>query len=268
MHVMLTDETNMRPTHDAKFFVYGGLLFPIERLVDLDEDIQAIREAAGYQPEDELKFETHARPDHVSIEAARRAKSQVVDLCLRLDCKFVAHIILHDIIRNQDQDEQLRSAANYVIGRYNYYLQQIGDHGICVVDNLPVRAQFQYLAEKFCHGLIIPQRDPVRLDRIKMFAASCINASHAMSALDIVLGAFRYCINSPRNPQAAREMIPQVVRIMWHRYDPQTDTYYTAGMGLIVRPPLDGIRVPAYRQEYDQFFEHINALLDEPGPGS
>lgn len=266
MHILLTDETNMRPTPEAKFFIYGGLLFPIERLLGLDIGIGRIREEAGYKPEDELKFDTRARPPHVSFDAATTAKKKVVELCLASDCKFIAHIILHEVIRNQDQDEQVKSAANYVIGRYNYYLGQVGDYGICVVDNLPVGSQFRYLSEKFCLGLAVPNNRFVSLDRIKMFAASCINGSHAMSAVDIVLGSFRYCINNPRKPDIAREMILKVLQMMWHRYEPETDTYHVAGMGLITRPPVNEIRHEPYRKEYDQLFDHINGLLFDAGP--
>lgn len=232
MHIMLTDETNMSPTSDVRFFAYGGLLFPIEQLVHLDEGVQTIRKKAGYHPEDELKFDTRARPDHITIETATEAKKQIINLCLDLECKFIAYIILHDIIEQEKQKQWLKDAVNHVIARYNYYLHQINDYGICIIDNPPIRAPFQYAAEKFSYGLGVPGKTPIPLDKIKMFAFSCINASNAMSALDIVLGSFRYCINNPRNPEAAQKMIPHVLRIMWHHYDPATDTYDTANVKL------------------------------------
>jgi hypothetical protein len=268
VQLFLTDETNLQPSADAKFFAYGGLIVPLERLVELDCGIQAIRTAHGYRPEDELKFDTRARPQHVEIGQTTEAKRLVVELSASLDCKFIVHVILHDIIRNQPPDQRVQRAADYVLGRFNYYLTEIGDYGVCVVDNLPVTAQFRYLAERFSLGLDIQGERRVSLDRIKLFAATCVNASHAHSAIDIILGSFRYCINNPRNVEVARAMMLQVVKMMWHWYDPTTDTYHVGGRGMIERPPLDQIRVAAYRQEYEALHEDINALLreaDAPG---
>jgi len=52
MFILLTDETNTQPTDDIKFFAYGGLFFPIEKLPDLHTEIETIRKEAGYGPED------------------------------------------------------------------------------------------------------------------------------------------------------------------------------------------------------------------------
>ncbi len=54
------------------------------------------------------------------------------------------------------------------------------------------------------------------LDRIKLLTSTCTNASHASSAMDVTLGAFRYCINQPKNLPAARAMMAKVVRLIWH----------------------------------------------------
>ncbi len=263
MQLFLTDETNLQPTDDARFFVYGGLIIPFDRFLELDRGIQTIRATHSYRPGDELKFDTRSRPEHVTIGDATAAKREVVELALSLDCKFIAHIILHDIVRNQDPDYRVQSAADFVLGRFNYYLREIGDHGIVVVDNLPVHAQFRYLSERFCHGLDLQSERRVALDRIRLFAASCSTASLVHSAIDIVLGSFRYCINNPRNPQVAREMMLNVVRMMWHRYEAATDTYYVADRGLITRPRLNNIRFEAYRREYESLFRHLNELLGE-----
>src|SRR5688572_27755318 len=103
MQLLLTDETNLQPSADAKFFVYGGLIVPLERLVELDRGVDEIRKQNGFKPEDELKFDTRSRPLYVSQQQATEAKRRVVDLSLSLDCKFIVHIILHDIVRNQSQ---------------------------------------------------------------------------------------------------------------------------------------------------------------------
>jgi len=258
LHIILTDETNRRPSRDIKFFIYGGLIFPINIINTLHNEIKAIREQAGYRPGDEFKFDTHSRPDYVSRDSATEAKNKVLELCRELDCRFIVHIILHRIIENQDPDQQVQWAADYVIGRYNEYLNEVDDDGICIVDNLPNRCEFRYLSDKFATGLILDTGITLSLDRIKLFASTCIGASHAASAMDIVLGSFRYCINNPRNVTAARRMLRQVIPMMWHKR--VGNNLSVRGKGLILRPEISQIQVVEYREEYESLIEHLREL--------
>jgi hypothetical protein len=261
MHLMLTDETNQQPATNVKFFVYGGLIFPVDRLVELHDAIEKIRQDAGYSPEDEFKFDTRSRPEHVSVEASRDAKRAVVDLCSSVGCKFIVHIILHAIIAKQDFNQQVRWAADYVIGRYNKFLnEEVKDNGICIVDNLPQGAEFGYLTTKFACGLVLPDGSKVQLDRIKLFASTRCGASHACSAMDIVLGSFRYAINNPKNVDAAREMFKKVSQMMWAIQ--KDDIAYVRDRGLIFRPPLESIRAPQYKAEYQELVKHLAGLAN------
>ncbi|ADU63594.1 MAG: hypothetical protein KUA35_16685 [Pseudodesulfovibrio sp.] len=262
MQIMLTDETNRRPSERNKFFIYGGIVMPVEALSGLDEGINEIRERAGYKSTDILKFDTNARPEQVSIADCTEAKRQVIALCNELECKFIVHIILHAIIRNQDQDQHVKWAADFVIGRYNKFLRLMNEDGICVIDNLPNMGQWQYLGEKFCTGLHLPNGNR-QLDRIKLFSATCVEASHANSAMDIVLGSFRYCVNDPQNREAAREMLNSVVPLVWTKTLPD-GTKTGSGRGLIFRPPINEIRVDSYRQEYQTLIDNLNTLQNEP----
>jgi len=261
MQILLTDETNRQPSRDAKFFVYGGLVLTTEALSTLHAEIEEIRRTAGYRPDDELKFDTRARPAHVTIEEATEAKRQVIESAKRSGCIFIVHVILHDIIANQDPDQQVQWAADYVIGRFNQYLTEVSDDGICIVDNLPNRAELRYLSQKFAHGLTLDTGTCITLDRIKLFASTCIGASHANSVMDIVLGAFRYCINNPRNPYAAREMFGSVASMMWRRR--VGEALKVRGRGLILRPEIADIRFEKYRREYETLIEHLGNLLGE-----
>ena len=260
MQIMFTDETNQQPSRDGRFFVYGGLLFPVENLGVIHEDIERIRDDAGYRPTDVLKFDTRSRPDRVSRQQATEAKQRIIALCSDLGCKFIVHIILHDIIRNQDPVQQVRWAADYVIGRYNQYLEEIDDVGVCIVDNLPNGTEFQYLVDKFTVGLNLPDHRSASLDRIKLFASTRIGASHAHSAMDIVLGSFRYVINNPRNLDAASAMIKQVAKMMWAHE--RNGVRYIRERGLIIRPPLDSIRSSRYRTEYEDLLKRLDELTN------
>lgn len=259
MHILLTDETNLSPAVDAEFFVYGGLLFRAEVLPEIDAGIARIRNHAGYRPQDELKFETRSRPQQVSIDAARKAKQDVVELCIKNGCRFIACVVLHKIAQNEAQETLVRRGANHVIGRFNSFLTSVDDFGICVVDRLPSTSEYRYLTNKFTQGLDLDGGAFVALDRIKLFAASCINASHVASAMDIVLGAFRYSINAPKNRDSAKTMMSNVMQMIWHSR--KGDNIHALEKGLIFRPKR--ITVKKYEARYSLLLDHINELIKD-----
>ena len=53
-YLLFTDETNQQPSRDAKFFIYGGIFFSSDKLMDLHELVEEARLNNNYLPEDEL----------------------------------------------------------------------------------------------------------------------------------------------------------------------------------------------------------------------
>ena len=235
---------------------------PVDRLEILNCEIEKIRTKAGYKPEDEFKFDTRSRPKQVSFEASTEAKNEVLGLCQKTGCKFIVHIILHEIIKNQNFDQQAYWAADYVFGRFNRYLNnEVHDTGICVIDNIPTKSQYKYLCEKFAKGLVFYNGRSLKLKKIIMFATSCVGASHANSAMDIVLGSFRYCINNPKNTDAAKNMMGKVVDLLWHKKE--GEKIYATERGLIIRPPIHKIEHEPHKLKYKELIDHINFLLQK-----
>lgn len=257
MHILFTDETNTVETENVKFFVYGGLMFPIDSLAKLDGDIRIIRATNGYKPSDELKFATFCRPKHVSQEKANLAKEAVIDACIKRGCRFIALVVLHAIAKSQTKDTLIKWGASHVLGRFNYFLTQMNDWGIVVVDRLPIVGDYRYLTEKFCEGLEFDDGSRVALDHIKLYASTCSNASHASSAMDIVLGCFRYCINNPQNVDLAKKLMAKVTQLMWH--ERHGDQIIALERGLVFRPK--NVIVQEYKLEYQKLVEHINSLI-------
>lgn len=256
MYIMFTDETNREPSSDGKFFIYGGLFFRVEQLNKLHEEINNIRSNAGYGSNDEFKFNTHSRPKNVEQAKFNSAKEKVLELCSTLECKFIVYVILHDIIKRRTNDQKIEWAADHVIGRYNKYLESVSEAGICVVDNPPITSQWKYLSDKFTKGLSVHEQ-PVPLDKIKLFTASCINASHASSAMDIVLGAFRYSINNPNNKDLAKKLMKKLFGMMWHTVEQGKPIFDEKG--LVLRPKH--VINPTYGEEYKKLINHICDLL-------
>jgi hypothetical protein len=257
--ILFTDETNLTADASAKFFAYGGLVLDAERLPVLHSRVEEIRRKAGYRPGDELKFDTRARPERVSIDACTTAKREVIQACIALHARFIVYVFLHAIGKNKAATELVRWGANHVIGRFNYFCTVTNSFGAVVIDRLPAGSEYAYLTDKFSKGLEFPEDAPVGLDRIHLFAASTIGASHACSATDIVLGSFRYCINDPKNLAAAKEMMANVTRLLWH--ERRGDEILAVGRGLIFAPKT--VKWPPYKAEYDELVTHINVLIAE-----
>lgn len=158
------------------------------------------------------------------------------------------------LLKIRTPKEKITMAADSVIGRFNYFLTGEGADGICIVDNLPEKAQWNYLSEKFQNGLSLPEEARfVPLERIQLFGATCINASHVNSAMDIILGAFRYSINNPKNRDAASLMMKKVASMMWGRGE------HLREYGFILRPKE--IQKPYYKAEYETLVAHLNSLI-------
>jgi hypothetical protein len=263
MQLLLTDETNLTPSGKAEFFVTGGLVFPVEGLSALHAEISRIRMDCGYKPKDHLKFNTHARPSHVSQAKCTLAKNAVIDACARLKCRFIAYVVLHKIVGKNEK--YIQWGLDAVIRSFDLYLQEKGENGIVIFDRPPIPKPHEYFIEKFSEGLKFPGTGGrVDLDRIKLFGSSCSNASHGSAAVDIVLGSFRYAINE-RNKPAAGLLMKKVVPMMWGERDGAD--YNVNEKGLILRPMLPKITVTNYRKKYDDLLEYVNKLVaDLPIP--
>jgi len=257
VHLLLTDETNLNATTQARFFVYGGLFIDTESLPALTARINTIRKTAGYKPADEFKFDTRSRPPQVTVQGAKEAKRETISACQETGCQFIASLVLHDIAKKKSQAALIEWGMNTVISQFHQYLAQRDTHGIVTVDRLTNHSEYQLLAKRFTTGLELQKATTLRLERVHLFSATCNNASHASSALDIVLGAFRYCINDTRGTAAAKEMMNTVVPLLWHERD--GDNILALERGLVFRPKA--VRVPAYQKAYDDLLDHINTLL-------
>ena len=257
MHLLLTDETNAVPSDKAKFFVYGGLIVDFGALPTLHDRVATTRAKYGYGPGDLLKFDTNARPKNVPLEAATAAKNEVIGACIETGCKFIAYVVLHAIAKTRPAAELVAWGANCVIGKFNYFLHVANSHGVIAMDRFPAGNDYSYLTDKFCRGLTFQGEETVALDRVNLFSSTCINASHVSSAMDIVLGAFRYCINQPTNVEAAKAMMANICRLIWCTRE--GDTLMPFDRGLIFRPKA--VSVDKYKAEYDALLQSINALI-------
>jgi hypothetical protein len=81
---------------------------------------------------------------------------------------------------------------------------------------------------------------------------------HLCSVADILLGAFRYCVNEPENEEAGKAMFPTLMEMMWKRTH-AGQTYVNEG-GLVFRP--QEVQVAKYKAEYDGLATRLQGYLD------
>lgn len=254
MYILATDETNIEPSLEGKFFIYGGIIFKSDKLSSLDAAVREIRAAAGYKEGDLFKFDTHLRPSHVTKKNFDRAKSKILELCENNKVNFIAYLIHHKIIA---EEIKLESAINHLTSGFNKFLEEKNSWGFCVYDRMPhINKQFGLIRENFTKGLKFKNDKRIRLEKILLHSVSCAGASNISSATDIVLGSFRYCINKPRSRPIAKYMIKKISNMVWG--DRKGKTIYCIGKGIILRPLKPR---PAYKKDYDDLIAHINSLL-------
>jgi hypothetical protein len=256
-YLLFTDETNQQPAADAKFFIYGGVFFPTDKLKDVHNLVEEVREINNYRPKDEFKFDTRSRPNYISQDQHKAAKNAVLDGCMQLGVNFVACLVLHNISAKHTLKTLISWGANSVFFAFERFLQEENATGIAIVDRLPFSSSFQFLQEKFQLGLTFPRGENRKLERIHLFGFSCIGASNACSAIDIILGAFRYCINKRERIQVACDMLPKIIRMMWHRRE--NNDVKIREYGLLFRPKE--VRRADYKREYDELTLHLANIL-------
>ncbi len=94
-----------------------------------------------------------------------------------------------------------------------------------------------------------------------MYSVTSISCSHLCSVCDIVLGAFRYCVNSVPPSEVAKGIYPTVRRLFLH---PTGEPEKIENWGLFLRPK--DVKVKSYADEYTQLRTHLTALEGPPPP--
>ena len=131
-------------------------------------------------------------------------------------------------------------------------------HGYAVLDKIPVEHPYRYLKEKFQVGNTFPDGSTIRLDRVLGFGHAVDGSSHMCSVSDILLGAFRYCVNEADNKDAGKAMFPVLMSMMWKG---QRDGKTTVGdYGLCFRPAT--VKEAKHQAEYDALATRLQGYLD------
>lgn len=176
-------------------------------------------------------------------------------MCLSFDIKFIAYAVHHEIAGKQ-RDRKWLYALKTVFCGYDLFLQRCEAYGICLVDHFPDclktlgRINRDGIDPKF-HGGNMKRK----LDQIICYGAISIETTHLASIADIVLGAFRYCVNQSKNDELSAILYKKVRPLL---VSPSKDPTMVEGWGLFLSPK--NIKVPEYQLAYQELRNRLLSL--------
>jgi len=259
MYILLLDETNVESTKINNFFIYGGIFLPLEIVPVLHNKIIEIRKKAGFQPTDFLKFETHSKPPSVISAAFSQAKDELINACIDNKVLFITYIVHHNIAKKHTLEKKIQWASNEIIAQFDLFLQIQHDKGFVIFDSLPFKGSFRYIANLFNVGITTATSNTPHIPiNIVSYSMSTTGASHLVSATDIILGAFRYCVNVSEESVQAKKMFPNILKLMYGNVDKEGEKN-VIDYGLLIRPH----RNVAYQKEYGELVSKLNSFLQK-----
>lgn len=255
MFVFVGDESNVTQSRQARFFIYGGLIIATDKCLEAANKIKDIRTRYKFTPDAEFKFDTRSRPNGLSIAQFSQAKNEVLEACKELEVRFMAYAVHHSIASTRRVHIWL-GALNTLLCQFDLFLQREKSHGICLVDRfendlgLLKRIHQQGVEPKFWGG-----RLPHRLENIWCYSTINIGTTHLASMVDIVLGAFRYCVNETVKMKSVVEVYNKVRPLILCEPGNLSNV---KEWGLFLRPKE--VKAASYKQDYDALLQHLESL--------
>jgi hypothetical protein len=256
MFVFIGDETNVTQSRKARFFIYGGLIIAADRALETSNKVASIRAKWGFAPEDELKFDSRSKPGHLSNDEFAQAKNEIVEVCHKLEAKFMAYAVHHSIASTTPKAQVWLRALNTLLCAFDLFLQRENSHGICLVDrfqsDLSVLGTIhkQGVDPKFWGGEL-----PHRLENVWCYGTVSIDTTHLVSMVDVVLGAFRYCVNETGRTAVPLQLYRRLRPLMV--CEPGNPSQVEE-WGLFLRPKE--IKAAVYEQDYEALRERLRSL--------
>jgi hypothetical protein len=248
MYLLYSDETNVEPSN--KFFIYVGVSIPAASAAQLSADVEGLRTAYGYQPNDLLKFNVREKPPQVSPEWHRDIKRRVIEAAASHGAVLFGSFALHQIAK--DKADARRYGINLVSFHFDCYLNRVNDYGLVLIDRFQDDALSRFLREKLAVGLVgMPYSETLRMERILGWHLASIGSSHFCSVVDIITGALRYAINSRTEPTAS-VLLAQLAPLML-----RTSTDKVDELSLCFSPKT--IKHEKYLEEYTALAEYLGS---------
>ena len=259
VYLLYTEETSMRRDPKSRFFIYGGMFFPFDALDGLHALVQQVRDDNGFRDADELKFSAKSRPKHIPKEQHVAARRNVLNGCQQLGVRLITAVVLPGIAKGRPPGELVGRGSNSVLGAFEDFLEEENGTGICIFGHLPFTQPYKYLKTRFQSGVTSDDGANRRLERVQLFSLSSMGASNVTSAVDIVIGSLKFCLNEKEPSETCRSMPPGLLGMIWHKKE--GDSIQLRGYGLRFSPAE--VKIPAYQQQYDDLTQRLEVVLKE-----
>lgn len=265
MYILFGDETNI-DVKTPNFFIYGGIFFKLDQISQINAEIEILRKKYKLDTYGELKWNRN-KNCILNSEDYSKLKLKVIEIGKKYNVKFLVHIIYTETARklygklknklpddpfyqdkNDDKHENFlitTFAVDAILKKYNHYLKKHKGKGICVLDHRSEDYK-KYFCTKYRKGLYdSPSESWQKLNNIELFCESYSNASNVNSLVDIILGGFRFIVNSRTNP---------INNITQNLYD----SIYPITLHIDIRPS-EKYRVK-YEKDYKVLLSYLNDL--------
>ena len=258
MYWFVVDETNKNSV-SGQFFIIGGLVFSEDQIEQIHEAIGMIRNRRGYRPGDKLKFQSSARPSHVSIENALAAKQEVISALRDIGVRMITYVLLHDVGASKREQDRMEMGLNTLTWAYYRLLGMEKAWGCVMIDRDD--KQHSHLVALFQEGVGGASKTSMA-DRIKFYGMTSDNASHLSSAVDIALGGFRFCVNAAGRDSAGdseqvtvQNIFRPLSSLLWGV--DVGDKRHIGGFGYLERPKT--VRAHSYGEKYDNLRKKLES---------
>jgi hypothetical protein len=253
--MFFADEANPEQTDPNRFFIYGAVFVPVEKISSIHVEIEKLRQRYTLGIHDQLKFNTRSKPKQMTAVQHTEMKSEVYKIALENDVKFCGYAILHAIAKNKEHKELVEWGANIILAKFNQFLGESGATGWANFDRINTDTPYVFLQEKFSYRL----RDdgaPVQLENILGYSFTCDNASHIASLADVLIGGFRYIINEPEKDIAGRAIVSSLGPLFWGKIG-TGGVNFIGDRGLVLRPK--DVKAVAYQADYAEIRSRLTA---------
>ena len=208
------DESIVAGKSKNPFFVYGGLLIPLDALASLDARLATLRATAGFPDSVPLKWV--APGGQITPATHARAKEQLLDALVASGCELFVSLTPAAVAKGaRARDQALRFGANGVLRAVHEVLVERDGRALITIDQFPGTSPISFIEEKGSIGLIYPgtkaRLEP--LDRMVGFCSTSAKAGRIGSLIDVALGGFAYCLD-PGGRGKVGQIAPKVMPLV------------------------------------------------------
>lgn len=253
MRILVADETNNEPSDNVKFFLYGGVIFDSESVKKVGDSIRSLRNEFDMGETEKLKFNLRSCPKALTKEQHTEMKNRIIDIATKYKVSVIINCVLHDIAKNKSKNKLVEMTSATVFRRFNQYCKENDAPGLVLADQWPCDNGFGFLESCQQEGIQYKLGEKVSLPMIYGYAQISDNSTTLMSVADIILGAFRYCINERNKTIVNTTLMPKIARLMWYTNENGNRKLRNRGLNISPRE----IQVQKYKKEYDALIDHI-----------